>query len=94
VIHDFLYSNWWEVIKKYKKLSKIFSLDEKRIIWETFWFSEDHLVIDRYLCDKICFLGIFIEYREIRKKITWKIKLKALLWYFWVRIGGKKHFYD
>jgi hypothetical protein len=29
---------------------------------------------------------------EIKEKISWKIKLKAVLWYLGVRLGGGKYF--
>lgn len=87
LFHDYLYSVIWEVvIVDQNNLSSTFR--ELKKYW--FWFSYSvtqkwEFLYNRKFADTIWLEWAIAETREIKRK---EQKLKILLWYLWIRIGG------
>ena len=94
LIHDYLYSTKWKVIVKDKNnLSCVFEQLQKHGLGYTYsseldiWFREFRY--NRKFADIIWLQWALAESEEIRRR---KQRIKILLWYLGIRIGGATHF--
>ena len=101
LIHDYLYSKFWKIeILDFKNLSRKFLYFQKKAnLWKNNYFLEtensitkNFIKYNRKFADLLWLYWAWEEDRAIKINLSYWYRFKVLIWYYVIRIFGKKYF--